>query len=346
MRAVLPLDSSLPLRRTGRDHRDPQLRAHAPKLRDRLFSSQLLLHRGRTFVHILPIHVHRLRHAVPLDPGAQRIHHRPDRLLLTQPRPRRAGGVGDQIDQAALRAALLQPSVKAAVHLHHLPKMLLTLPAEKMPPPFSLATPQPFRQHPPPQRFGMHLQPVLRRQVLGRQRRPKSLAHRSAVLFPHPPQHLLSKLLVVSAIRASSRQGRAARLRPKPPAPPPAVFSPPPPQHLLSKLLVVSAIRASSRTAVLQPRSSFLPIPLPQPLRLPVAHAQQSTGIQDPQLFAAHPRQYLHSSQLPFAHLCPPQSDLLSEVLLRGHFYRGQKGTLSSRDNSSDRTARIDAFKS
>src|ERR1700681_4657461 len=255
MRAVLPLDSSLGLRRTCRDHLDPQLRAHPPKLRDRLFSSQLLLHRGHTLVQILPIHVHRLRHAVPLDPGAQRIHHRPDRLLLTQPLPRRARGVVDQIDQAGLRAALLQPSVKAAVHLHHLPKMLLTLPAEKMPPPFSLATPQPFRQHPPP-------------------------------------------------------------------------------QHLLSKLLVVSAIRASSRTAVLQPRSSFLPIPLPQPLRLPVAHAQQSTGIQDPQLFAAHPRQYLHSSQLPFAHLCPPQSDLLSEVLLRGHFYRGQKGTLSSRDNT------------
>src|SRR5258708_37756990 len=91
----------------------------------------------------------------------------------------------------------------------------------------------------------MNLQPVLRRQVFGRQRRPKALAHRSAVLFPHLPQ------------------------------------------HLLSKLLVVGAIRASPRVAMLQPRSSFLPIPLPQPLGLPVAHPQQSTGIHDPQLLAA-----------------------------------------------------------
>jgi len=64
--------------------------------------------------------------------------------------------------------------------------MLLALAAEKMPPPFPLATPQPFRQHPAPQRFGMNLQSILGFQVLGRQRRPKALAHRSAVLFPHP----------------------------------------------------------------------------------------------------------------------------------------------------------------
>src|SRR5712672_2945356 len=141
----------------------------------------------------------------------------------------------------------------------------------------------------------MNLQPVLRRQVFGRQRRPKALAHRSAVLFPHLPQ------------------------------------------HLLSKLLVVGAIRASPRVAMLQPRSSFLPIPLPQPLGLPVAHPQQSTGIHDPQLLAAHSSQHFHSSQLPLAHLRSPQSDLLSEVLLRGHFYRGQKGTLSPRENTSER---------
>src|SRR5260370_3513663 len=93
-------------------------------------------------------------------------------------------------------------------------------------------------------------------------------------------------------------------------------------------------MRVSPRGGVLPPRRSFVPIPLPQPLRLSVAHAQQSTGIHDPQLLAPHPRQYLHSSQLPLAHLRSPQSDLLSEVLLRGHFYRGEKGTLSSRDNS------------
>src|ERR1700687_4197118 len=84
MRAVLPLDSSLPLRRTGRDHRDPQLRAHAPKLRDRLFSSQLLLHRGRTFVHILPIHVHRLRHPRSV-PSRRAMHPPPPRSSLARP---------------------------------------------------------------------------------------------------------------------------------------------------------------------------------------------------------------------------------------------------------------------
>src|SRR6202050_2775374 len=39
MRAVHPLDSSLGFRRTRGDHRDPQLRAHALKLRDRFFPS-------------------------------------------------------------------------------------------------------------------------------------------------------------------------------------------------------------------------------------------------------------------------------------------------------------------
>src|SRR5208337_2497868 len=75
----------------------------------------------------------------------------------------------------------------------------------------------------------MHLQPVLRRQVLCRQRRPKTLPHRPTVLLPHPPQHL-------------------------------------PP-----KLLLMRAIRRPSRVAMLQPRSAFLAIALPQPLLLPEA---------------------------------------------------------------------------
>src|SRR5215472_3444714 len=47
-------------------------------------------------------------------------------------------------------------------------------------------------------------------------------------------------------------------------------------------------------------------------------------------MLAPHTRQHFHPSQLLPAHLCPPQSDLLLEVLLRGHFYLGQKGTLLS----------------
>src|SRR5712692_2557618 len=67
------------------------------------------------------------------------------RWMLAQLRPGRVGSVIDQVDQATLRTALLQPVVKTAVHLHHLPKVLLAL-APSPVPPLPLATPQPFRQ--------------------------------------------------------------------------------------------------------------------------------------------------------------------------------------------------------
>ncbi|MGA7623140.1 MAG: hypothetical protein WB630_17130, partial [Candidatus Acidiferrales bacterium] len=35
-----------------------------------------------------------------------------------------------------------------------------------------------------------------------------------------------------------------------------------------------------------------------------------------------------HSSQLPLAHLCPPQSDLLPEVYFRGTFLSRRKGDI------------------
>src|SRR3984893_18555362 len=292
MRSVLAFHSPLGLRRTGRDHLDPQLRAHAPKLRDWLFPPQLLLRRGRTFVQILPIYVHRLRHPVTLDPSAHRIRHRPDGLLLAQLRPRRAGRVIHQVDQAALRPALLQPGVKAAVHLHHLSKMLLALAPATMLPPLPLLAPQSHSRHPAPQRLAMDRHPILRRQMLGRQRWPKPLAYRPAVFLPHPLQH----------------------------------FPP--------KLLLRSAMRWLPCAAVLQSRSSLFPIPLPQSLRLPVTHTQQPAHVHNFQLPAPYTSQHFYTSQFPLAHRCPPQSDRLSEVLLRGHFYRGQKGTLSSRHNT------------
>src|SRR6266581_4687669 len=121
--------------------------------------------------------------------------------------------------------------------------------------------------------------------------------------------------------------------RPETLAHPTAVLFPDPPQHRAPKFPLVSTMRACSGTAMLQTCGAFLPIALPQPLRLPVAHAHQPRRIHHPQLLAAHSCQHLHPSQLPLAHLCPPQSGLLSEVVLRGHFYRGQKGTLSSRYN-------------
>src|SRR2546425_11525161 len=67
------------------------------------------------------------------------------RWMLAQLRPGRVGSVIDQVDQATLRTALLQPVVNTAVHLHHLPKVLLAL-APSPVPPLPLATPQPFRQ--------------------------------------------------------------------------------------------------------------------------------------------------------------------------------------------------------
>src|SRR5215469_657912 len=105
-------------------------------------------------------------------------------------------------------------------------------------------------------------------------------------------------------------------------------------QYLLPKFRFMSMVRGPTHTAMLQPCGALLPISLPQSLRLPVAHLQELAGIYNPQMLAPHTRQHFHPSQLPLAHLCPPQSDLLSEVLLRGHFYFGEKGTLLSWNNS------------
>jgi hypothetical protein len=85
-------------------------------------------------------------------------------------------------------------------------------------------------------------------------------------------------------------------------------------QHLLAKLRVVSMMRGLSRAAMLQTCPALFPISRPQPLRLPIANPHQSARLDDPQLFAPNPRQHFHPSQLPLAHLRPPQSDLLSEA--------------------------------
>src|SRR6202008_2876164 len=116
----------------------------------------------------------------------------------------------------------------------------------------------------------------------------------------------------------------------------PAILLPYQLQYLPPEFPLMGAIRQPSRTAVLQPGSTFLAIALPQPLHLPITHAHQPASIHQQQLPTAHPRQHSHTLQLLLGHPCPPQSDLLPEVLLRGHFYRGQKGTLSSRYNRRD----------
>src|SRR2546425_6538824 len=54
------------------------------------------------------------------------------------------------------------------------------------------------------------------------------------------------------------------------------------------------------------------------------------------QLLALHSRQHFHSPQLTAAHRCSPQCGLLPRPLIRGHFNRGEKGTLSSRYNTGN----------
>ncbi len=293
MRAVLPLHSPFGLRRTGRDHLDPQLRAHAPKLRDRLFSPQLLLRRGRTLVQILPVHIQRLRHSVPLDPGAQRIGHRPDRFLLAQLRPGRAGRVIHHVDQAAPRSRAppatresCRPSAPA------LRNVLCAPAAAGACRRFRSRLHNPSLQHPAPQRLGIHLSARLPMPSARPPASAQSAPHRSAVLLPHH--------------RSTWRRN----------------------------FLVVRAIRAPSRAAVLQPRRA-LPPDTASTTASPAGNspAASPARIHHPQLLTCHPRQHFHPAQFLLAHLCPPQSGLLSEAVIRGHFYRGQKGTLSSRHN-------------
>src|SRR5438445_6373452 len=76
--------------------------------------------------------------------------------------------------------------------------------------------------------------------------------------------------------------------RPETLAPPTAVLFPDPPQHRAPKFPLVSTMRDPSCAAMLQTCGAFLPIALPQPLRLPVAQAHQPRRIHHPQLLAAH----------------------------------------------------------
>src|SRR5208283_2900631 len=168
---------------------DPQRLAHPPKLRHRHLAAHSLPRVRLPHVHILPVRVQRLGHPVALHPGPQHPHRRPDRLLLPQPTQRRPRRIVHHVHQAAPRAPPFQPGVKASVQLHQLPKVRLPLPPLPMRPPPPVPAPQPLRQHPTPQRFYPQFNPVFLRQVLGRQRRPKSLPHLSPILLTHQPEH-------------------------------------------------------------------------------------------------------------------------------------------------------------
>ena len=145
------------------------------------------------------------------------------------------------------RARVFKPAMKAAVHLDQLAEVRLALAASAMRAALARATPQSRGQHPSAQRLVMDDQPVFARQMLGRQRRPKSLVDRPAVLRPNERQHPLPHPARRHAIRrppraamAESRRALGAIAGPttaspadnSPPSrspPSPASTSPPPP---------------------------------------------------------------------------------------------------------------------
>src|ERR1019366_10760753 len=92
----------------------------------------------------------------------------------------------------------------------------------------------------------------------------------------------------------------------------------------------------TSHTAMLQPLGPFLPIPLPQPPRLPVTYPHQARCIHHLQLSAFHSRQHFHSTQFLLAHPYSPHpasfrgrslGDISIEVK-RGHYHRGSTGDI------------------
>src|ERR1019366_9374569 len=85
------------------------------------------------------------------------------------------------------------------------------------------------------------------------------------------------------------------------PSPSP-VLLPHQPHHSSAKSRRLGSRASPSRTAMLQPFGPFLPIPLPQPLRLPVTYSHQARCIPHLQFFVLHSRQHFHSKQFPLAH--------------------------------------------
>src|SRR5258708_3657554 len=118
-------------------------------MRFRRNSIELFFARGLPHIYILPVRIQRQRHSVLFYPAPQHPPRRQSGFLPPKPRRRVSGGIIPQFHQAALWPALLEPFIKTAIQLPHLPKVLSSLPSFRVPPPFSRPAPLPIGQHPP-----------------------------------------------------------------------------------------------------------------------------------------------------------------------------------------------------
>src|SRR6266478_2053113 len=107
-------------------------------------------------------------------------------------------------------------------------------------------------------------------------------------------------------------------------------------QNLFAERSWLGMVGRPSRAAMLQTARSFLPVAPPKALGLTVAELQNLRSIQQSQRPAGHLPEHFHASQLLGAHGCPLHRTLLRRLQFRGHFYRGQKGTLSKRFNRKE----------
>src|ERR1019366_3628247 len=293
MRAVVAFHSPFGLRRSRRDDLDPQLLAHPPKLCHRLFPSQLFPLRGRAFIHVLPIHVQRLRHSVFLDPRPQRVRapprSSPPRPAVTPPRwsRRRSCSSGSPPNLAPPTSREnFRPSAPIPQNAPAAPAAADTVSAcvadSTTLPPASIAAafPHPFatRLHSP------NVPPPVSAQTALPRLPPTSPPPASSPADETSPAWLAPSLVPLRD---------ASTLWPLPP-------------------------HTSSTTA--WPAGNSPPPGLPHP---------------PPSILCSSPVPTLLPDPTPSGSSQFSPSGLLPRPFIRGHFYRGEKGTLSSRFNTN-----------
>src|SRR5215813_1216784 len=156
MNPVVALHPSLRLRRTGSNHANSQLVTHAPKLRERRFSPQLLGLGCLALVHVLPVGIESPPYPILLHPGPQHSHRRPDRFFFPQTGLRRARSIVHHDHQATSWSTPFQPLLETPVQLHQLPKVPLAFPSSTVFLASSFSAPPPCLQHPQPQGVVIH----------------------------------------------------------------------------------------------------------------------------------------------------------------------------------------------